>query len=95
MVHVVMEFWVLEDVVATKASKEVPAISVLLVIMAPTAQVSKNNHVVRFLTSKNPFATLSSFIFAARYTEHVSVKEWTGRDLSKGMVSPVQNEGRS
>lgn len=48
MVHVVMEFWVLEDVVATKASKEVPAISVLLVIMAPTAQVSKNNHVVSF-----------------------------------------------
>lgn len=46
MVHVVMEFWVLENAIATKASKEVPAISVLLVIMAPTAQVAKNNQVV-------------------------------------------------
>lgn len=44
MAHVVMEFWVLENALATKASREVPVISVLLAIMAPTAQVAKNNH---------------------------------------------------
>lgn len=38
---VVMEFWVLENVPATKASVDVPVISVLLVIMEPTAQVAK------------------------------------------------------
>lgn len=38
-VTVATEFWGLEDVAAAKASEEFPAICVLLVFTAPTAQV--------------------------------------------------------
>lgn len=54
---VAMEFWALEDVFAAKASEEVPAICVLLVTTAATAQVAGSKHGLA-----DPHLTSSSFV---------------------------------
>lgn len=53
-----MEFWVLDNVFAPKASEEAPVISVLEVILAPTAQVAENNHLLSLENSQEELAAL-------------------------------------
>lgn len=59
---VAMEFWALEDVFAAKASEEVPAVCVLLVTTAATAQVagSKRGLAGPHLTSSSFASDLNS-----------------------------------